>query len=102
MVEVIIYVNRESELEEVARVTIEGDVLGESPTSTGLRERFVNDPRLDCFTDGRDLLRYISASYTTGYHIAVYDSEESKRIVEELSDETYESWRESTELETQL
>lgn len=102
MVEVIIYARRESEFEEVARVTIEGEVLGESPTADALRERFANDPRLDRYSDGRNLLRYISASYTTGYHVVGYDSEESKHIIEELSDEAYESWRETTEYDTEF
>lgn len=102
MIEITIYRYRTDKSEEVARVTIDGEIKGETPTAEGLRERLSNDLRLDRYTDGRDLLRYIRTSYTTGYLFAVYDSKESEQIVEDLSDEAYESWRKTTEYETQL
>ena len=53
-------------------------------------------------TDGRELLRYIRASYTTGYTIATYNTEQTQEIVEELSDEEYEEWKASTGIDTSL
>jgi len=104
MVEVIIYRNPWEDPEEVARVTIEGEVKGETPTAESLRERISdeNDPIISEYTDGRELLRYIASSYSNGYVMANYDCEESLRVVEDLSDEAYRDWVRDTGLDTQL
>ncbi|MFC4247865.1 hypothetical protein ACFOZ7_13035 [Natribaculum luteum] len=104
MVEVIIYRDPWEDPEEVARVTIEGEVIGETSTAESLRERISddNDPIISEYTDGRELLRYIASSYSNGYVMAGYDSEESQRIVEDLSDEAYRDWVRDTGLDTRL
>ena len=93
-------VRNDGEPEEQARVTIEGEVIGESSIADHLRERLDNDPRLDRNTDGRDLLRYISSSYSTGYHMVGFANEESQRVLHEMSDREYVRWRETTVLDT--
>ncbi|MDL0143649.1 hypothetical protein [Halobacterium salinarum] len=104
MVEVIIYRNPWEDPEEVARVTIEGEVIGETPTAQSLRERIAdeNDPIISEYTDGRELLRYIASSYSNGYVMAGYDSEESRRVVEEFNDAEYLEWVEESGLDTSL
>ncbi|WP_323190628.1 hypothetical protein [Halostella sp. PRR32] len=104
MVEVIIYRNPWEDPEEVARVSIEGEVSGETPTAESLRDRIQDerDPIISEYTDGRELLRYLTASYSNGYVVAGYDSEEPQRIVEDLSDEAYRDWVQDSGLDTQL
>lgn len=104
MVEVIIYRNPWEDSEEVARVSIEGEVTGETPTAESLRNRIQDerDPIVSEYTDGRELLRYLAASYSNGYVMAGYDSEESQRVVEELSDAEYADWARESEFDTQL
>lgn len=104
MIEVIIYDDPFDDPVEIARVTIEGEVIGDSGTANGIRHRLEDemDPILNNQTDGRELLRYIKASYSTGYTIAQYTSRESERIIEELSDEEYEQWKETSEYDTEF
>jgi|AntDeeMinimDraft_4_1070355.scaffolds.fasta_scaffold00990_9 hypothetical protein len=104
MVEIIIYRSPWDDPEEVARVTIEGEVKGETPTAESLRERINDrkDPIIRKYTDGRELLQYLESSYSNGYVMAGYDSEESRRVVEDLSDEAYRDWVRDTGLDTQL
>ena len=104
MVEVIIYRNLWEDPEEVARVTIEGEVIGETPTAESLRERISdeNDPIISEYTDGRELLRYIASSYSNGYVMANYDNEESLRVIEDLSDDEYRDWVQDSGLDTRL
>ena len=85
--------------EEQARVTIEGKVIGESPMANHLRERLLKDRRIDRYTDGRDLLHYISASYSTGYRMVGFANEESQQILNEMSDREYARWRNTTDLD---
>lgn len=104
MIEIAIYRDPLAEPKEVARVTIEGDVVGESPTANSLRERIEDprDPIIGDYTDGRDLLRYLVSSYSNGYVMASYDSEESRRIVEDVDDEAYRQWVRDSDLDTRL
>ncbi|MFC6786396.1 hypothetical protein [Halobaculum halobium] len=104
MVEVIIYRNPLENPEEVARVSIEATVVGETPTAESLRGRIQDerDPIISEYTDGRELLRYLAASYSNGYVMAGYDSEESRRVVEELNDAEYFNWAEESGLDTSL
>ncbi|NHN59617.1 MULTISPECIES: hypothetical protein [Halorussus] len=104
MLEVIIYKNPWEDPEEVARVTIEGEVKGETPTAESLRDRMQDerDPIISEYTDGRELLRYVTASYSNGYVMAGYDSEESRRVVEDLNDGAYRDWVRDSGLDTQL
>lgn len=104
MIEVIIYRNPWEDPEEIARVTIEGEVKGDTSTAESLRDRIDDDrdPIVSEYSDGRELLRYIASSYSNGYVMANYDSEESKRVVEDLSDEAYEQWSRDADLDTQL
>ena len=95
-------VQNDDDPEEKARVTIEGEVIGETPIADHLRERLDTDPRLDRYTDGRDLLRYISSSYSTGYHMVGFANEESQRVLHEMPDGEYARWRETTNLKTTL
>ena len=106
-VEVIIYdvgssFQEDHDAEETARVTIEGEVKGETSMAWSLRERLARDPRLERYEDGRELLRYIAQSYTTGYNMVGYNSEEARHIVEEMSDEEYQEWRERNNQNTSL
>lgn len=104
LVEIIIYRNPWEDPEEVARVTIEGEVSGRTPTAESLRDRIQDerDPIISEYTDGRELLRYLAASYSNGYVMAGYDSEESRRVVEELNDAAYLDWVEESGLDTSL
>lgn len=102
MIAIIVYDDPFDDPVEVARVTIEGDVIGDRPTADRLRTRLEDDldPINRHCTDGRDLLRYIKGSYSNGYKMALYDSEDSAKIIEKYSDQEYEEWNESTEYET--
>lgn len=104
MIEVVIYTDPFDDPVEIARVTIEGEVIGDSGTAEGIRHRLENerDPILSDYADGRELLRYSTASYSTGYTIAQYNSRESEHVIEELSDEEYEQWKETSEYNTEL
>ncbi|WP_323173079.1 hypothetical protein [Natrialba sp. PRR66] len=104
MVEIIIYRDPLKDPTEVARVTIEGEVKGDTPTAESLRERIADedDPIISNYTDGRELLQYLESSYSNGYVMAGYDSEESRRIVEDLNDEAYLDWIRDSELDAQL
>ncbi|AKU08294.1 hypothetical protein [Haloferax gibbonsii] len=104
MVEVIIYRNPWEDPEEVARVTIEGEVIGETPTAESLRDRIQDerDPIISEYTDGRELLRYIASSYSNGYVMANYDSKESLRVVEDLNDDAYRDWVQDSGLDTRI
>ncbi|MXV64433.1 hypothetical protein GS429_20650 [Natronorubrum sp. JWXQ-INN-674] len=104
MISVIIYTDPFDGPTEVARVTIEGEVIRDGPTADRIRTRLKDDldPINRHCTDGRDLLRYIKGSYSSGYKIALYDSEDSAEIIEGFSDEEYEEWNESTEYDTSL
>ncbi|GAA0646505.1 hypothetical protein [Salarchaeum japonicum] len=104
MVEVIIYRKPWEDPEEVARVTIEGEVKGETPTAESLRGRIQDerDPIISEYTDGRELLRYIASSYSNGYVMANYDSDESRRVVEGLSEGAYRDWVQDSGLDTRL
>lgn len=104
MVEVIIYKDPWKEPEEAARVTIEGEVIGNTPTAEDIRERIRDerDPIISEYTDGRELLRYLASSYSNGYIMAGYDSEDSRRILEDLSDEAYERWAKESDFDTEL
>ncbi|ELZ94778.1 hypothetical protein C440_06877 [Haloferax mucosum ATCC BAA-1512] len=104
MVEVIISRNPWEDPEEVARVTIEGEVIGETPTAESLRDRIQDerDPIISEYTDGRELLRYLAASYSNGYVMAGYDSEDSRHILEDLSDDAYGRWAKESDFDTEL
>lgn len=104
MIAVIIYDDPFDDPAEKARVTIEGEVVGDSPLAERIRTRLEDDldPINRHCTDGRDLLRYIKGSYSSGYKMALYDSEDSAKILEEYSDREYEEWNESTECDTSL
>ncbi|KAB1193358.1 hypothetical protein Hfx1148_07835 [Haloferax sp. CBA1148] len=104
MVEIIIFRNPLEDCKEVARVTIEGNVTGETPTAESLRDRIKDerDPIISEYTDGRELLRYLASSYSNGYVLANYDSEESRRVVEDLNDEAYRNWVRDAGLDTKL
>ena len=104
MVEVIIYRNPWEDPEEVARVSIEGEVAGETPTAESLRDRIRDerDPIISEYTDGRELLRYVTASYSNGYVMAGYDSEESRRVVEDLNEGAYRDWVRDSGFNTRL
>lgn len=102
--QVIIYRNPTEEPEEVARIDITGQVTGKQSYVDDFRDRLndEDDPIISEMTDGRELLRYIRTSYTTGYTLATYNSERTQEIVQELSDEKYEDWKASMEIDTNL
>jgi hypothetical protein len=104
MVEVIIYTDPREEPKEAARVTIEGKVIGDTPTAESIRDRMQDerDPIINNYSDGRELLRYLASSYSNGYIVAGYDSEESLRIIEDMSDEGYQRWAKESEFDTEL
>ena len=102
--QVIIFEDPFEDPEEVARIDITGQAIGEQ----NIIRRFQTpvdqdpDPTISQMTDGRELLRYIHASYTTGYTIARYNSERTHEILEEFSDDEYADWKASTDLDTTL
>lgn len=102
--QVIIYRNPTEDPEEVARIDITGQITGEQSYVEDFQDRLRNekDPIFSEMEDGRDLLRYIRTSYTTGYTLATYNSERTQKIVQELSDEEYEDWKASTDIDTNL
>jgi len=102
--QILIYTDPFDDPEEVARIDITGQVVGEQSYVDEFNTRLndENDPMISEMTDGRKLLRYIRASYTTGYTIATYNTEQTQEIVEELSDEEYEEWKASTGIDTSL
>lgn len=102
--QVIIYRNPTEEPEEVARIDITGQMTGEESLIDELQRRLKDerDPIIGNMTDGRELLRYIRSSYTTGYTLASYNSERTHEIVQEFTDEEYEEWKASTDLDTNL
>lgn len=107
MIEVVIYDVRpmfasSETARELARVTIEGEVKGNTETADNLREQLSSDTELGNTSDGRALLRYITEWYSTGPMLALYDSPESFRIVEGYSDEEYEAWKETANVDTDL
>ena len=102
--QVIIHRNPTDEPEEVARIDITGRMTGEESLIEDFQERLEDedDPIMGEMADGRELLRYIRSSYTTGYTLATYNSERTQEIVQELSDDEYEDWRASMDLDTNL
>lgn len=93
MVELIIYRpdwDGGENTEELARVGLDGTVTGDTPTANAIRERL---PRIQSrYTDARDILCFLEQSYTNGYIIAAFDSEESLKIVHEMSDAEFAQW----------
>lgn len=104
MVEVIIYKDPWKEPEEAARVTIEGEVIGDTPTAESIRDRIQDkrDPIISNYSDGRELLRYLTSSYSNGYIMAGYDSKATRHILEDLNDEAYERWAKESDFDTEL
>lgn len=102
--QVIVYTNPTEDPEEVARVDITGQMTGDESRIEDLHERLndTHDPIMGDMTDGRELLRYIRSSWTTGYTLATYNSERTQEIVEELSENEYQNWKASTDLDTDL
>lgn len=102
--QIIIYNNPTEEPEEVARVDITGQVTGEPQWVEEFEERLADDTDsiIAEMDDGRELLRYIRYSYSTGYTIATYNSERTHEIVQELPDEEYEDWKGSVDIDTTL
>lgn len=102
--QVIIYRDPFDDPEEIARVNITGTVVGYQSYVRDFQERLEadRDPIMGEMTDGRELLRYIRTSYTTGYTAAMYNSERTQDIVEEFSDDEYEDWKASIDLDTNL
>lgn len=102
--QVIIYRNPTEEPEEVARIDIIGQMTGEESLIEDFQERLEDedDPIMGEIADGRELLRYIRTSYTTGYTLASYNSERTHEIVQEFTDEEYNEWKASTDLDTNL
>jgi hypothetical protein len=102
--QIIIYDDPFDDPEEAARIDITGQVTGEQSYVEEFQNRLNDerDPFIGEMTDGRELLRYVRASYTTGYIIATYNSERTQEIVEELSDAEYEEWKSTTDIDTSL
>jgi hypothetical protein len=102
--QVVIYRDPFDDAEEVARIDITGQVTGSESYAETFRERMndEDDMIMSEMTDGRELLRYIRTSYTTGYTAALYNSERTQEIVQEFSDDEYEDWKASTDIDTSL
>ncbi|WP_411964383.1 hypothetical protein [Haloferax sp. YSMS24] len=84
--------------EIIARVTLVGEVTGDSPTARFIEDRY---PRLLArFRDEREVLAFLSASHSNGYKLTSYDSPASKEVVESLSDEEYLEWCEEHGVKT--
>ena len=78
----IIYKNKDGEFREVARVSPDGDVSGDSSTAESLREIIeeggfyipdVSDGPEDLISEGDKFLLYLDQRFNTGYYSAEFE-----------------------------